>query len=722
MKSPHHTKGEQTPVARPLAVRLFRMIRYNGCTKLTSAREIRFIIFSNMIWLTTYAGFIIYSVFTSIVGRYPEGMYWRAAILIHLLFLSYFFLVKYGRTALAKNALILTTYLCVTYYDTLTANSAYVFLCLFAFMPAAMNIFSFKENKIPIMGYVLFPLVYTVLTQTFHYRIVAVQPSDASSLDLQQGFNLILAFFLFLAFSTYMVLNSIAKQRRLLLKSQTLQVTLDNSTAAIWSIDRSFNLTTTNKKYLRSIENEFGISDIKTGVNIRNHKIWQKFPDIFRQQYYDVLNGNEILHEIQLNGTIFEIKGIPIYDDEGQLQGARFSSRDVTANRKTEQDLIQAIKRAEEAGATKARFLSNMSHELRTPLNGIIGITSILQDEKILPSQKVHLKTLEDLSEHTLQIVNNILDFAKIEAGKAALEVKRFNLKRFIEKKASLFRGTAKLKALQFNVETEGEVDIFLKGDEIRLGQVLINLLGNAFKFTEKGNVTLKIIRVETGNTKGCTLKFIVSDTGIGIKGDNLIKIFESFSQADSRTTRKFGGTGLGLSISEKIIELMGSRLLVESLYGKGTVFSFEITIPYCSQQAVPLRKVPEEVKSDLTGVNILLAEDNKVNQIVASRLLKKMNATVLIAENGKEAAECNGQGNFDIILMDLDMPVMDGYESAALIKSTHPHTPVIALTAAAFDDMHNFLANKGFDDVVQKPFAPDELLFKIASLLKRSA
>jgi CheY-like chemotaxis protein len=364
-----------------------------------------------------------------------------------------------------------------------------------------------------------------------------------------------------------------------------------------------------------------------------------------------------------------------------------------------------------------------MSHELRTPLNGIIGITRILKDEKVLPEQQEHLNTLQDLSEHTLQLINNILDFAKVEAGKATLESRRFGLRRFLDKMTSIFQGTARLKGIRFEVNRLGETDIYVNGDEIRLSQVLINLIGNAFKFTEKGSVILSC-NAEIQKNNCAEIRFSIQDTGIGIKQENLSRIFESFSQADANTTRKFGGTGLGLSIGEKILGLMGAKLNVKSEYGKGTEFCFSLLLPVSSKtDAMPLFETNNPgADKDLTGVNILLAEDNKVNQVVACRLLQKMNATVSVVSNGKEATEYNGIHDMSVILMDLDMPVMDGYESTYLIKKKHPGTPVIALTAASFDDMHNYLSRKGFDEVVQKPFVPDDLLSKIQAVMKKSA
>jgi signal transduction histidine kinase len=685
---------------------LVNSVRTNGCSHLQDGRSIRQIVYTNMIWLAAYLTFIIYTTITAIFIRVP---FWPFLIFIcttHIVYISCFLLIKYNYSKAGKHLLIAGTYAAIAVFDHACNKEAYTYLYMFAFLPTAMNIFSMGKNKISTGIYLSFPLLYTLITKLFVYpypHFPAFAPGQAS---LLAGLTIILAFTLFVLFAGYMIINNIAKQKKLLVQSISLQATLDNSAAAIWSIDENFVLTVTNTKYIESI---------------KNHPLWQKLPEAFRQQYYTVLSGKELVREVELNGKNYEIKGVPIYYVNGVIHGATFGSRDITAKKRAEDALIKAKKTAEDASIAKARFLSNMSHELRTPLNGIIGMTRIMQDEKCLPGQISNFKTLQDLSEHTLQIVNNILDFAKIEAGKASLESKRFNLRRFIDKINSIFSGTAQLKGIKFIVETQSNTDIYLKGDEVRLSQVLINLIGNALKFTEKGSVTLKVTVIDHPESGSYNVEFAVIDTGIGIKTENIGKIFESFSQADSDTTRRFGGTGLGLSIADRIISLMNSRLNVQSEYNKGTTFSFDVELPKSSFLHAKNVMPVFQNNNIVLNINVLLAEDNKINQIVASRILQKWQSSVTIASNGREAADCALKNKFDVILMDLDMPVMDGYESIAIIKNDLPEIPVIALTAASFDDMNNYLLNKGFSEVVQKPFIPEELYNKIVSAIKRA-
>ncbi len=697
-------------------------VRNNGRQHLHKGPAIRQLVFANMIWLATYTGFTLYTFITIFFIPVPLLPFIVFAVSCQICFISCFLLFRYNYLNTGKHCLILSTYLFLMIFDHMTQKETLIYLFMLAFLPTAMNIFSVRRNSISVILYTLCPLIYTLFTNLAIYQYPSFPALDRDSLIILIAFNITLSFTLFIMFGNYMVINNLARQQKLLLRSISLQTTLDNSIGAVWTIDKDYNLIATNTKYTESIEHEFGVIGLKAGINIRQLAIWEKLSEPLRAQYYSVLHGQDILHEIELNGKHFEIKGVPIYDPEGKIRGATFGSRDITAKKNAEETLLKAKKAAEDANMAKARFLSNMSHEIRTPLNGIIGITRIMQDEKFLPGQYENLKTLQDLSEHTLQIINNILDIAKIEAGKSFLENKRFNLQRFIRKMNSIFYVTSKLKGIKFIIETEGHTDIYIYGDEVRLSQILINLIGNAFKFTEKGNVTFKICSEENPDSGIQNLRFSVSDTGIGIKQENVGKIFENFSQADSETTRKFGGSGLGLSIVDNILRLMNSNINVDSKYGKGTTFWFDVSLKRSS--ITPLNKTMTPSAHDkysLPNINILLAEDNKINQIVATRILQKWESKVTVASNGKEAVDSIEENKFDLILMDLDMPVMDGYESLTIIKQNFPDIPVIALTASSFDDMNNYLSKKGFSEVVQKPFTVEELYSKISSVLKRA-
>lgn len=694
------------------------LIRTNGCHHLKEGRSVRQVVYTNWIWLFSFSTCIFHSIATGALLEDNLPVFMTGTLILYLLYLSSFFLIRYNHAEAGKHMLIIATFSAITFFDHFVNKAVPGFLYLFAFLPTALNVFVWKRNKVTVVFYVSFTLIYTLVTRYVSYPYPHLSDFSPEAITILSIIDITIAFMLFVIYTAYIIVNNFAKQRHLTIRSISLQATLDNAASAIWSIDNDYRLVAANVKYIELIEREFGITGLKAGMNLRGHAIWQELPVEFRDQYRYVLAGKEIVDESELNGRVYEVRAVPVYDMKGVIQGATFCSTDITQRKKEEKTLIKAKKAAEEASYAKARFLSNMSHELRTPLNGIIGITRIMQDEKNLPSQRPNLKTMQDLSEHTLQIINNILDFAKIEAGKAALDNKRFNLKRFIDKTYSIFAGTAQLKAIRLTVETDGLPDTFVLGDEVRLNQVLINLLGNAFKFTEKGSITFKTVIRDNSNSENYTISFHVIDTGIGIKKENIGKIFESFSQADPNTTRRFGGTGLGLSIADKILSLMNSKLMVESEYGKGSHFWFELDLRK-SSYSPPSKLILKENGVAFSNMKILLAEDNTVNQIVASRILQKWKANVFIASHGQEAVSLTQMHKFNLILMDLDMPVMDGYEATSIIKGNFPELPVIALTAASFDDMENYLSNKGFDEVVQKPFMPDDLYNKITSVLQ---
>jgi signal transduction histidine kinase/CheY-like chemotaxis protein len=468
------------------------------------------------------------------------------------------------------------------------------------------------------------------------------------------------------------------------------------------------------------IKKEFDVEEVNVDTNLRSLMSKTPVPIYVKRHYIRVLGGESLFENFTYKDCDYELKATPILDEKNnEIVGATFTCRDVTSRIAAEKSLIEAKRKAEEASFAKERFLSNMSHELRTPLNGIVGVTNIMLDEQYLPEQERNFETLKNLSEHTLGVVNNILDLSKIDAEKAKLSNARFNLILFIKKLQSIFENTARLKKIDFGIEVSGNPDVFLKGDEIKLSQVLINLIGNSIKFTDKGFTKLMItIDKDQDDSPLCNIRFSVSDSGIGIHKKHQEKIFESFTQADANTTRKFGGSGLGITISEKILQMMKSKLYVESEFGKGSTFWFDVQLERSSFVPKNKSNVKYAESYSLPNTQILLAEDNKINQMVAKRFLERWNANVTLVNNGKEAYQHAMHNDYDIILMDLDMPIMDGYQATFLIKENLPNIPVIALTAASFEDMNEYLIKKGFVDVVQKPFMPDELYKKISSVL----
>jgi signal transduction histidine kinase/CheY-like chemotaxis protein len=697
--------------------RIIEAVRSNGCKSADQGIPLSYIVYSNLIWLVSYTTFIIYTVINLFLID-SSTLFAGACIFFHVCYITVFVLIKKFHINFGRHLLLITTYFSVAVFDHLNGPGLYTYLFLFAFLPAALNIFHIKKQLGAICMYMLFPLLYVFISQFYSYAYFNSPILNVKEQVLFKVIILVIAFIHFVLFASYMILKSSFKQSRLVSQSLGLQTTLNNASGAIWSIDIDFNLTVTNESYIASIEKEFGIKGLNPGSNIKEAGLWQMLDADLQHQYFLVLAGEEILQEIKLNDKEFEIKGVPLYDKNGMIAGATFCSRDVTSRNNFEKILITAKKETEEASKAKEKFLSNMSHEIRTPLNGIIGIVDILRDEKYLPEQEENFENLKNLSQHTLQLVTNILDFAKIEAGKAFLDHKRFGLKQLINKINSVFINSTKLKGINFKITVIGCEDIYVKGDEIRLSQVLINLIGNAIKFTETGGVELEI-KIDESCNSNYDIQFKVIDTGIGIKQENLKKIFEGFNQADEDTTRRFGGSGLGLSISEMILNLMGAKLIVKSEINKGSEFYFSISLEKSSiLKSIKDTDVQNLDHVELPDIKILLAEDNNINQLVANKILTKWKAEVVIVENGQMAFEKFQDKQFDIILMDLDMPVMDGYESLSLIRKYDVHIPVIALTAASFDDMDNYLLKKGFNGVVQKPFVKSELYSKILQLV----
>jgi CheY-like chemotaxis protein len=315
-----------------------------------------------------------------------------------------------------------------------------------------------------------------------------------------------------------------------------------------------------------------------------------------------------------------------------------------------------------------------------------------------------------------LQLVNDILDFSKLEAGKMEMENNSFNLKNFLQKSLNPFIKSTNNSVVSYQLEIDDELDMNIVCDEMRLNQVLNNLLSNAKKFTESGSICLTA-RTEMKKSHSVVVCFSVKDTGIGIAPAKIRQIFESFTQADTETTRKYGGTGLGLAISKHIVEKMGGELKVHSEPSKGSEFYFtiEMKVNKAAKAYVNEEKLKDLI--NLAGLRVLIAEDNPINMIVAKRFLQKWNVTVDEAVNGKLAVELFEKNEYDLLLIDLEMPEMDGAQAVAAIRKQNPIVPIVAFTAAVYDDMHADLLKKGFTDFIPKPFRPEELHKKVLQL-----
>jgi PAS domain S-box-containing protein len=403
----------------------------------------------------------------------------------------------------------------------------------------------------------------------------------------------------------------------------------------------------------------------------------------------------------------------PLYDNDGNVKGYRGSDTDITQQRNLLESLELAKKNAEKSAKAKESFLTNMSHEIRTPLNVIIGMIREIGKEQLSESQKTYLKHSEASAYHLLSIINNVLDMSKIEAGEFTLDIKDFSLSAVLSNVKSILTSRASGKKIMFTVESSALIARALKGDSLRLSQVLINLLGNSIKFTDEGFVKLNVILLESDDEIQ-KIRFEIIDSGIGMSHEFQQNIFNKFTQENDHSTRSHEGTGLGMSISKEIIELMGGNVELESIKGKGTKIAFEINFPYgIEDNLIRIDNVTRNF--DISGTKVLVVEDNEMNRFIARQSLKQAKCVIHEADNGAIAVELLQKEKSDIILMDIQMPVMDGMEATKIIRNNLKiSTPIVALTANAFKHDIDLYMSNGMNDYLIKPYKEEELYSKI--------
>jgi PAS domain S-box-containing protein len=425
--------------------------------------------------------------------------------------------------------------------------------------------------------------------------------------------------------------------------------------------------------------------------------------------------------------TVVSYNLTTFYDRDRTLRGVFAAARDVTEGKRFEMELKQAKTAAESASRTKSDFLASMSHEIRTPMNAIMGVAALLSKTVLSPEQDKYVRIFRRAGDNLLNLINDILDLSKVEALQLELEQTGFSLSELLEKVEEMVSGKAQEKRLNLVCRIASDVPTNLIGDPTRLQQVLLNLLGNAIKFTETGEVSLHITR-DADSSVPTALRFTISDTGIGIEEGKLVRVFERFTQADSSTTRRFGGSGLGLTIAKRLVELMGGRIWAESEVNKGSTFSFtvpfEIRLGAELRKTAPLDTVPNEA---LPPLRILLVEDSADNRTIIAAFMDDTPYQVEIAENGAIACEKFKTRFYDLVLMDRQMPVMDGLTATRAIRAwelatARPPTPILALTASALKGDREMCLAAGCTAFLTKPIKEEVLLQAIREYSPKSA
>ncbi len=413
----------------------------------------------------------------------------------------------------------------------------------------------------------------------------------------------------------------------------------------------------------------------------------------------------------------------PIKDAANNISRIIIVDTDISEKKKIEQELIKAKEEAEDAAIAKQQFLANMSHEIRTPINGIMGMMHMLENTEQAETKKKYLQLVNYASNNLLNIINDILDMSKLEFGKMIIEKIDFNLSELVLDIQKSMQYRAEEKGLQLHCNIDNETPTYLRGDPSRLNQILINLVGNAIKFTEKGDITISL-KVISKSKHTAKLLFTVSDTGIGISKEDQSHIFEYFHQVNSDTTRQYGGTGLGLAIVKRLAEIQGGKAWFKSEENKGSQFYVEIELEISSVQKKEGKKQIVGLEGCfLKGKKILLVEDETLNQMVAKHLLEKeLGAEVEIASNGQIAISLMEKNYFDLVIMDIQMPKMNGYDTTHYIRTKLPSpqnkTLILAMTAHAFKDEEIKCKEAGMNDFISKPIKIDELKQKLQFLL----
>ncbi len=438
-------------------------------------------------------------------------------------------------------------------------------------------------------------------------------------------------------------------------------------------------------------------------------KIGRKIPESIKcLTYSSLMERQPSTFECEVQEEIHRITAVPVWEKKY----VNLYGQNITQEKKIEESLLEEKEIALNAIQTKSNFLANMSHEIRTPMNGIIGIISLLIDTKLSPAQKEQVSIIKDSADTLLILINDILDYSKIEAGQINIQYDAFNMEDALRNIIKLLEVKAEEKGIELSYQTDENFPKWVNGDKTRIVQVITNLLSNSIKFTQKGSVKLTG-KIKEEKKSSYKLEFLVKDTGIGISDKVKKEVFKPFQQADASTTREFGGTGLGLSISRQLSHLMGGNLYMKSTVGKGTTAYFNFLTVKVEKDFIEKKESKKEKRHIPENLKILLVDDGAINRLVAVKMLEKINISCEVAENGIEAIEKLRENPYDIILMDCLMPKLDGFEATKIIKkewSKEKCPRIIAITANAMPEDKEKCLNAGMDDYISKPISIETL------------
>ncbi len=522
--------------------------------------------------------------------------------------------------------------------------------------------------------------------------------------------------------------QSVEMHTRLYADSENrLREIFENSPDAVFVMDRSGHITTANTQACHLVKMDKNELLAKSIYDLAPENVHNEIKSNLRLWFAGELKQCEGFSQAS-DGTVMPIEmtgSIHKIDGREMLQ---LHARDISMRKEAEENMLtakwmaeeakelaeNARKMAEKASQAKSEFLANMSHEIRTPLNGIVGMVQLLADTPLNGEQKNCVDTIMQSSSGLLKIISHVLDISKIEAGQMEVCETVINLRELCDNLYDMFRPAANQNGVRLTCSCQDNVPLYVNGDDGLLGQVLVNLLGNAVKFTHQGSVSLNI-ECHSKSAKGAELYFQVIDTGIGIEKDKQATIFEKFTQADGSNKRLYGGTGLGLAICKQLIELMGGTIGLISSKGRGSTFYFTLTLPQANHPAALKPAETDKAKSvETPNVKVLLVEDNKVNQKVAIAILQKAGCSVDAVDNGQDAIQQIRKDQYDVVLMDCQMPIMDGFEATARIRAMDEplrSTPIIAITAHALKEDHVKCIDSGMDDYVSKPVSRQILI-----------